>query len=120
MIPQNISDTEKAEYFDNQPRDLTCILLEPKEKAIYQVAMRSYNQILIYRIALKEIEEIENLEGPSRAIERPGKIASYYMNEEGIYFVADTIIEYVPHDKPEDRIAIENNIWTFGQNSDSL
>ena len=112
VIPQNISDTEKAEYFDNQPRDLTCILLEPKEKAIYQVAMRSYNQILIYRIALKEIEEIENLEGPSRAIERPGKIASYYMNEEGIYFVADTIIEYVPHDEKAPRIT-SAKLWKY-------
>ena len=81
----------------------------------------------MYDICKVEIEEMTD-EKPtpikptiiSANSKKNPKITSYYMNEEGIYFVADTIIEYVPHDKPEDRIAIENNIWTFGQNSDSL
>lgn len=88
---------------DDQPTGLACVSLDNKAST-YRTALRSHHEILIFDIPVDTYNQM-NPCSPTSIIQsfmnRPNKqfrIETFHMDKNGIYFVANNIIEYVPHD----------------------
>ena len=103
---------ELQRALDNRPTGLTFVLFD-KDKWEFKIALRSYHEILIFdftyenNVIPKKVSPSKKLKSSNR--EKDSRIETFYMDQTGVYFVANNTIEYVPHNS--EARSVSEDLW---------